>query len=160
MDIGKHLFSFTLEKDMAWHDLKKLGHAVRYINSKKIMAYIIMILFVVVLMTLMISAIVIVLALAITLQVLLFMEFSSRSIARKIQEKLPIQYDFYEDGLVETDGSGSKTIPFKEFKFMRRNKDTYTMVGNGTDVIVVPRWLLDENSDALMMKLWRVLGRR
>jgi len=159
-DLGKLLFSFTLDNDMSWPELKKLGHAVRYVNTRKISAYLIMIIFVVILLTLMISILVIVLALAFTLQAMVYLEYSSRDIARNIRKKLPIQYDFYEDGLIETDASGSKTILFKEFKFMRMNKDTFTMVGKGSDVVVVPRWLLDKHSDSLMMKLWRVLGNR
>ena len=157
-DIGKLLFSFTVEKDMEWREFRYMGRAVRYMNTKKIMAVILAGILVTILLTLMVSALFLLVFFAVGLQFLVFMEYSARDIGHKIRDKAPLHYDFYEDALVEEDSSGSHTIMYSKFASIKADGHTFTMVGKGTDVVVVPRCLIDKDAEKLLFTLGKRLG--
>ncbi len=157
-DIGNHLFSFTIPKDLEWSEFRGMGRSVRYMNTKKIMLIFIISVLVVVVLSLKVSMLFTLLFIAVGLEIVVFMEYSARAIGQKLREKAPIKYDFYEDGLVETDSNGPHTILYSKFRSIKVDSYAFTMVGKENDVVIVPRSQIDKDAEALMFKLAKILG--
>jgi len=157
-DIGKLLFSFTIPKDMEWREFRGMGRSVRYMETKKILTIVIISVLAVLVLSLKVSMLFTLLFIAVALEVIVFMEYSARSIGQKLREKAPIHYDFYEDALVEKDSNGSQTIPYSKFKAIKADTYAFTLVGKENDVVIVPRSLIDKDAEALMFKLAKILG--
>ena len=159
MDIGKPLFSFTIEETLPNKDFLSIGRAVRYRNSRKIMVFVMLAVFVTFFLSMFITPLFALLLVAIAFQVALFMEYSSRDIANNVKKLTPIQYDFYEDALIETIKGESKTLMYSKFNHVKMNAKVFTLVSKeDKDVIVIPRSLIDRDAEILLMKLQRIIG--
>ena len=155
-DIGKLLFSFTIERDLEWKEFLRIGRAIRYSDSKKIIMISLVAAFAVFFLSAVVSGFFLLLFIVIVVEVALYMEFSVRSIANNVRQRSPISYDFYEDGLIET--MLGKTVLYGKFKAVKMNAHVFTLVGRETDVVVVPRSLIDRDAEIKLMKLQRILG--
>ena len=158
MDIGKKLFSFEINDSMDDQDFRRMGKAIQYRNMKKNTVVVMGAVFLTLILSLSISAFFLLLFIIIALEVVVFSEYSSRNIAAKIKGKLPIEYEFYEDALIEYMGGNSSTIMYSQFSGIREDQYQFTMVGKERVVVVVPKSLLDEKSKVLMSKLRRIIG--
>ncbi|AMK14247.1 hypothetical protein AUP07_1206 [methanogenic archaeon mixed culture ISO4-G1] len=158
MDIGKKLFSFEINDSMDDQDFRRMGKAIQYRNMKKNTVVVMGAVFLTLILSLSISAFFLLLFIIIALEVVVFSEYSSRNIAAKIKGKLPIEYEFYEDALIEYMGGNSNTIMYSQFSGIREDQYQFTMVGKEREVVVVPKSLLDEKSKVLMSKLRRIIG--
>ena len=158
MDIGKKLFSFEINDSMDDQDFRRMGKAIQYRNMKKNTVVVMGAVFLTLILSLSVSAFFLLLFIIIALEIIVFSEYSSRNIAAKIKDKLPIEYEFYEDALIEYMGGNSTTIMYSQFSGIREDQHQFTMVGKEREVVVVPKSLLDENSKVLMSKLRRIIG--
>ncbi len=158
MDIGKKLFSFEINDSMDDQDFRRMGKAIQYRNMKKNTVVVMGAVFLTLILSLSISAFFLLLFIIIALEVVVFSEYSSRNIAARIKGKLPIEYEFYEDALIEYMGGNSNTIMYSQFSGIREDQYQFTMVGKEREVVVVPKSLLDEKSKVLMSKLRRIIG--
>ncbi len=158
MDIGKKLFSFEINDSMDDQDFRRMGKAIQYRNMKKNTVVVMGAVFLTLILSLSISVFFLLLFIIIALEVVVFSEYSSRNIAAKIKGKLPIEYEFYEDALIEYMGGNSNTIMYSQFSGIREDQYQFTMVGKEREVVVVPKSLLDEKSKVLMSKLRRIIG--
>jgi ABC-type multidrug transport system fused ATPase/permease subunit len=158
LDIGKKLFSFEINDSMDDQDFRRMGKAIQYRNMKKNTVVVMGAVFLTLILSLSISVFFLLLFIIIALEVVVFSEYSSRNIAAKIKGKLPIEYEFYEDALIEYMGGNSNTIMYSQFYGIREDQYQFTMVGKEREVVVVPKSLLDEKSKVLMSKLRRIIG--
>lgn len=159
-DIGKLLFSFTIHPDMEWSEFRNMGRSVRYATSKKLLLLVMAAVVVVVFLSIFVTAMLLLLLAIVAVNVLLYMEYSARDIGQKIREKTPLKYDFYEDGIIETDAKGAHTIIYIEFSYIKADSHAFVMMGKGTDVVVIPRSLVDKHAEELILKLARILARK
>ena len=159
-DIGKRLFSVTVGADLDRKEFVRMGRAVRYSNARTLGAAGMAAVFVTFVLSVAVSAIFLIILLAVILEFVIYMEYSSRSIADNIRAKAPLRYDFYEDGVIEHEGDGQKLIPYSRFRGVRIDRNVVTLVGRGTDIIVLPRIIIDDGAYAVLVKLQHVLGRR
>ncbi len=159
-DIGNLLFSFTIAKDTEWQDFRRMGRAVRFMNMSRITAMVLISMMIVVLLTMFVSQLFLLLSIAVIFQILVYVEYSSRSIGSAIRDRAPLSYDFYEKAVIETGLNGSNTIEYSQFKGINRNNFAFTMVGKGSDVIVIPRSLIDKDAEDFLIDLSKVLGGR
>ena len=157
-DLGKKLFSFTIDGSMPRKDFLRMGRAVRYSDFHKFTPFVIVGVFASMMLSLMVTPFFLLLALAIAVQVVVYMELSSQSIATILQKKCPMEYEFYEDGLIENIKGKSNTILYSKFKKVKSNQYLFTLAGKGNDVVVVPRSLLDKDAESKLFKLQRILG--
>jgi hypothetical protein len=157
-DIGKLLFSFTIERDLEWKEFLRIGRAIRYSDSRKIIMISLVAAFAVFFLSAVVSGFFLLLFIVIVVEVALYMEFSVRSIANNVRQRSPISYDFYEDGLIETMLGKTNTVLYGKFKAVKMNAHVFTLVGRETDVVVVPRSLIDRDAEIKLMKLQRILG--
>jgi ABC-type multidrug transport system fused ATPase/permease subunit len=157
-DIGKLLFSFTIDKDLGRKEFLRMGRAIRYSNSRKIMMVALVSIFAVFFLSAVVSAFFLLLFIIVAVEIALYMEFSIRGIADNLQKKVPICYDFYEDGLIETMEGKSELLLYGRFKAVKMSKHLFTLVGRKTEIVVVPRSLIGEDADRLLMKLQRIIG--
>lgn len=158
-DPGKLLFSFDI-KDRTKQEYNRMGRSVQLRNSKKLFFYAIAGAVVFAGLAIAISYALLIIALAFIVQAAVFIEYSSRNIARKIEAKCPLHYDYYEDGVIETVSGEEKLTWYNEILRIKKSQHLYTIVCK-KDIYVIPRDVLDESSEALMQKLISILaGRR
>jgi len=157
MDLGKCLFSFTID-DQSKKEYLAMGHAIQYRNSKKYTIAGLAILLVLFILSMTYSMFVLIVFAIVVIELVVFFEYSSRNIANRLKEKAPFTYDFYEDGLVETVGGKSNTILYPDLTQINGNNKVFTLMTKD-QVVVVPRSLLDRDSDLKLMKLQGMVGR-
>ena len=160
VDIGKKRFSFTLDDSLTKEELKRMGRSIQYRNQKKLIVTVIITAFIILLLTLYVSQIAIMLYFIVVMEILLYMEFGTRSIVENLRKKFPIEYDFYEDGLIEHVDGKDNLLMYEQFKAIQMTSLVYTMVGKKSEVVVIPRSRLDEESDKLILKLGRILAKK
>jgi hypothetical protein len=158
MDMGKLLFSFVIDDGLDWTEFLYMGRAIQYRNSKNMAVIGMAAIILSVVLSFAVSPFFILLLLIIGVEAVVYMEYGARNIARNLRAKLPISYDFYEDGLVETMGGVSSMILYSKFKAVKVNQHVFTLVGRKSDVVVVPRCLIGDDADALLMKLRMIIG--
>jgi hypothetical protein len=114
------------------------------------------------LLSMIISAVILLLSIVLIVQIVIYVEYSSRNMAENIRKLLPIDYEFYEDGLIETINGESKEILYGKLSFVKiENKHIILSGKKGTGiVIVIPRCLVDDNAVDQMRKLQRIIGSR
>ena len=135
-----------------------MGRAIRYRNSKFLFMGIIAGLLIVFYLSAIISFIFAIIGLAIVVEILIYMEYSARCMANNIAAILPLEYDFYEDGLIEYGSRGRTEVVYKSLSRVKMSKHLFTLVSRKDDVvIVIPRCLIDRDSDVLMQKLQRLV---
>lgn len=158
-DIGKKLFSVTVGEDLDRKEFVRMGRAVRYSNARMLGMLGMAAVFITFILSMTISKLFFIILLAIILEIIIFMEYSSRSIATNIQMKAPLSYDFYEDGVIEYEEGEQKLILYGKFKGVKIDKNVVTLVGKEADIIVLPRSIIDEDAYGVLVKLQRVLGK-
>ncbi len=159
-DIGKLLFSFTIEPDMEWKEFRYMGRSVRYATSRNTVLFTIAVVIAIVFMAIFVSAMLLAVLAIVAVNVALYMEYSASDIAHKIRGKTPLKYEFYEDGLIEYDSNGSHTILYTRFRYIKSDSHSFVMMGKETDVVVIPKSHLDQDAQALLYKLSRILAKR
>ncbi|MCQ2078702.1 MAG: hypothetical protein MJZ38_01395 [archaeon] len=157
-DPGKLLFSTEI-KDCSRKDYVRMGRSIQFRNSKKLFIYAIAAAIVLVGVSVTISYLILAIGLIVLLQVAVFFEYSSRNIATRIEERTPIHYYFYEDGLCEIINGENKYIAYGSILHIKKSDFLYTIVCP-RDIFVISRGGLDENSETLMTRLCQQLSAR
>ena len=150
-DPGKLLFSFDV-KDRSKIEYNRMGRSIQLRNSKKYLMYSAAGVVVCIGLSIAISTKILVIALAVAIQAAVFIELSSRNIASKIQARAPLHYDYYEDGLTETVNGETKLTWYNEIRHINVSKYLYTVVCK-KDIFVIPRDVLNDESEGLVKKL-------
>jgi len=159
MELGKKLFSFTITGDLDPAEFVRMGRATRYRNARKKLVLILPLVFLAFVMSLAVSPIIGMIVVIAGIQLLVYLEYSARVMANNIKNKLPIDYEFYENGLVETIGNQSEEISYSRFVQVKMNKHLFVFVGKKDDkIVLVPRSLLQEDDEIQLMKLKRMIG--
>lgn len=159
MELGKKLFSFTITDDLDHAEYIRMGRATRYRNARKNLALVLPVAFMSFVLSLAITPLIGMIALIAGIQFLVYLEYSARTMANNIKEKLPIDYDFHENGLIETTGGQSEEISYGRFARVKMDKHLFTFVGKKDDkIVLVPRSLLKEDDEIQLMKLQRTIG--
>jgi hypothetical protein len=160
MEIGNLLFSYTIDDSLDDSEFKRMGRAIRYMNSKRFIPVALLFVAVTVISSLFVSALILVIAIIIVIELVVYMEYSARGMAKKMRSMVPIRYDFYENGLTETTSEGSQTIMYSQFKTVNYDNHNFTLVGKGSDVVVIPRSLIDKDAEKHLFDLGKVMGGR
>lgn len=160
VDIGKKKFSFTLDDSLTRDELKKMGRGIQYRNQAKMVVTIIIVSLIILMLTLYVTQFALLLYVIVLVEVALYLEFGSRNIAENLKKKFPIEYDFYEDGLIEHMEGKDTLYMYSQFRGIQVNSVIFTMVGKKSEVVVIPRSRLDKESDELMIKLGKILANR
>ncbi len=157
-DIGKKLFSFTIDDSLDKKEYVRMGRAIQFRNSKKLIVLFMAALFLTFILSMSITIFFLIVFLAVVIEFVVYMEYASRNIASNIRLKLPISYDFYEDGLIEIEGEKSTLILYGKFSAVKMSNHLFTLVGRQNDIVVVPRCLIGRDSEKLLMKLQAIIG--
>jgi len=157
MDLGKCLFTFTID-NQSKKEYLAMGRAIQYRNSKKWTIGGLIALLVLFILGMTYSVFVFIVFAIVAIELVVFMEYSARNIAGRLKDKAPFTYEFYEDGLIEKVDGKSNTILYPDLIQMNGNKTVFTLMTKD-QVVVVPRSLLDRDSDLKLMKLQGMVGR-
>ncbi len=160
-DIGKLLFSFTIDESLSDKDFNRMGRAIRFRNSAKYMVYSMAALLIIFVLSMAVSYFFFIVFILVAAEILMYSEYSARSMGKNIKMSTPIHYDFYEDGLIETMDGQSKLLMYSKLGQVKMNNYLFTLVSKeDKEVVVIPKSLIDEDSEKLMIKLQSIIGRR
>ena len=157
MDLGKLLFSFTLDLNLTNQDFSHMAWAILFRNSRKWAVIGMGAIFLLLILSLAVSTVFLLFAAIAVIQIMIYMLLSSRNIAQNLKKKMPLSYDFYEDGLTETSGETMTSIPYSNFYAVKMNRYLFTLAGK-KDIVLVPRSLIDDKADLLLQKLRSIIG--